>query len=674
MVGESGGSLADGSAEGVAEELPDPLLGRNVGRKFVLDKLLGAGAMGAVYRARQTALEKTVAIKVMHGELARDPMFAARFHREAKAASRLDHANSIRILDYGQDDDGLLYIAMEFLDGRDLAHLIVQDWPLTNARIVDLMSQALSAIAVAHDMGITHRDLKPENIMVLQRRTDEGLDIDVVKVCDFGIAKLADPAADNVRGDAGTVTAGAGKGSLTTAGLVIGTPAYMSPEQGRGEVIDGRSDLYSMGVILYQLLTGQLPFDAPSAIGLVVKHQTEVPPPPSTLRSGVDPRLEAVCLKALQKRSADRYQTARDLRADLRAAVDGSAGPLSRELPGRLSGAAFDSHPSSLALAPQSAPEVAHARTELQLAAVPTGVPAVLAARSVEGTTPGGRSSRARWPMVAGVVVVAAVAGAVGWKTHGRGADGSGTPAPTSAPAAAPPPVAHAAPHPDPTVDHDTPHEPRVVAAPDTMPSLRTEERSSASHRALMPTGMAASLSRGSGSVAASDTSSAKPGSASSPTPDPSKADPSTPGGSLGSAPAVASAAIPAQLPTAPPPVAPPPAASPFAVESATIDIGSAINLQQMGATKVNVAFGHIKSAVVQCYKDALPTLAGPIEGAGTLHIETDDSGNISVATLSGPVGGRAKTCIERSVKGTHVSDADTGSAAADVPLTFKAR
>jgi len=187
VVMDTGGIGDGGGGEGAGEE-PDPLLGRNVGRKFVLEKQLGAGAMGAVYRARQTALEKVVAIKVMHGELARDPMFAARFHREAKAASRLDHPNSIRILDYGQDDDGLLYIAMEYLDGRDLSHLIVQDWPLSNARIVDLLSQALGAIAVAHDMGITHRDLKPENIMVLERRTDDGALIDVVKVCDFGIA------------------------------------------------------------------------------------------------------------------------------------------------------------------------------------------------------------------------------------------------------------------------------------------------------------------------------------------------------------------------------------------------------------------------------------------------------------------------------------------------------
>src|SRR5271165_4004951 len=140
------------------------LIGRTIAGKFVVEELLGAGAMGAVYRARQSALEKTVAIKVLHGEHAGDATFAARFHREAKAASRLNHPNSMQVIDFGAEPDGLLYIAMEFLDGRSLHRVIKEDGPLPARRIADILMQALAAIAVAHDMGVVHRDLKPENI------------------------------------------------------------------------------------------------------------------------------------------------------------------------------------------------------------------------------------------------------------------------------------------------------------------------------------------------------------------------------------------------------------------------------------------------------------------------------------------------------------------------------
>src|SRR5258706_9110815 len=160
----------------------DPLVGRTIAGKFAIEELLGTGAMGAVYRARQIALDKTVAIKVLHRELAADKTFIERFHREAKAASRLDHVNSIRIHDFGQEPDGLLYISMDYLDGRNLLEMIFDDWPLATDRIVDIMSQALSAIAVAHDLGILHRDLKPENIMILANRGDESRSADVVKV------------------------------------------------------------------------------------------------------------------------------------------------------------------------------------------------------------------------------------------------------------------------------------------------------------------------------------------------------------------------------------------------------------------------------------------------------------------------------------------------------------
>jgi eukaryotic-like serine/threonine-protein kinase len=293
----------------------ETLIGRTIAGKFAIEAFLGGGAMGSVFRAHQVALEKTVAIKVLHRDLTRDPMFAMRFLREAKAASRIDHANSMRVLDFGEEPDGLLYMAMEYLDGRDLFSVIQQEWPLPNTRVVDLLMQTLAALAVAHDMGVVHRDLKPENIMVLQGHDDEGQPRDIVKVCDFGIAKLIEKRTDLTRSEGP---------KLTTHGLVVGTPEYMSPEQGRGESLDERSDLYSVGVMLFQLLTGTVPFDAETALGIVLKHVTDEPPRPSVLYPAVEPRLEAMCLKALRKKREERYQSAREMRADLRGVLDGS--------------------------------------------------------------------------------------------------------------------------------------------------------------------------------------------------------------------------------------------------------------------------------------------------------------------------------------------------------------
>jgi len=302
----------------MGKSAPEQLIGRTIAGKFLIEAPIGAGAMGAVFRARQVALEKTVAIKVLHGEHADDPSFVARFQREAKAASRLNHPNSMQVIDFGAEPDGLLYIAMEFLDGRSLHRVIRDDRPLGVARTVDILMQTLAALAVAHDMGVVHRDLKPDNIMILSGTDDDGRPKDIVKVCDFGIAKITDSRAyrdGSSRSDA----------PLTTAGLMVGTPEYMSPEQGSGQKLDARSDLYSVGVILFEMLTGKVPFETENAIGTVLKHINEAPPRPSEIAPGVDRRLEAICLRALRKQREDRYPGAREMRAELRAVIDGPA-------------------------------------------------------------------------------------------------------------------------------------------------------------------------------------------------------------------------------------------------------------------------------------------------------------------------------------------------------------
>jgi eukaryotic-like serine/threonine-protein kinase len=302
----------DASTDDAPSEVLEP--GRVIGRNFRIDKLLGQGAMGQVYLAEQLSLSKQVAIKVLHKHLANDPALAKRFHREAKSASQLNHPNSIQIIDFGADESGALFIAMELLDGRDLGKIIRAEFPLPLARIVRIMGQVFAALDEAHVKGVIHRDLKPENVMVMDRRGEP----DTVKVCDFGIAKIQDPKSDSP------------ESVVTMAGIVCGTPEYMSPEQARGEKLDGRTDLYSAACILYQMATGELPFTAESALGVVTKHLSDAPIPPRQRRPDleIDPGFEALILRGLAKDRARRPASALAFKRELEQvlAQAGSAG------------------------------------------------------------------------------------------------------------------------------------------------------------------------------------------------------------------------------------------------------------------------------------------------------------------------------------------------------------
>ncbi len=280
--------------------------------------------MGVVYRAKQVALDKLLALKVLSVELRDDPEFVMRFHTEARAASRLDHPNSTRVIDFGEEPDGLLYIAMELLEGRTLTEVLEEEWPLPPARTAGILTQVLSAVGAAHALKILHRDLKPDNIVILEGRDDEDRPIDVVKVCDFGIAKVDGIAEPSDGASRREVLDSKLRNNATRAGVIIGTPQYMSPEQARGEKLDVRSDLYALGVVLYEILTRRAPFDEGTATEVLYKHTMVEPQKPSSIYANVDPHLEQVCLRALRKFPEERWPNAREMRAALRPMLDTS--------------------------------------------------------------------------------------------------------------------------------------------------------------------------------------------------------------------------------------------------------------------------------------------------------------------------------------------------------------
>ncbi|MDB5072431.1 MAG: Serine/threonine protein kinase [Candidatus Eremiobacteraeota bacterium] len=281
----------------------DPLLGRVIDGKYRVDAEIGAGGMATIYRATRLHIGDVVAIKVLHSELLRDPQFADRFRREAQAAARLKHPNVVAIYDFGVSTDGVIYLVMELIEGRNLRAVIRDQGPLPAALAAEIIRQVCAALTAADRQHIVHRDLKPANIAV-----EDSLDGPRVKLLDFGIASL--------RGG-GTVA------NLTQTGTLLGTPAYMSPEQCLGEEIDARSDIYSLGVVLFEMLCGVVPFNSPTATAVVMQHVQQPPPALRVLNASVSPAVEAVVLRALAKQREDRFQSARELGEALTAATSG---------------------------------------------------------------------------------------------------------------------------------------------------------------------------------------------------------------------------------------------------------------------------------------------------------------------------------------------------------------
>ena len=278
-----------------APSTEDPLLGRVLSERYRILKKLGEGGMGVVYLAEHVVIEKKIALKVLFPDLTRRADLVQRFMQEAKSASRIGHENVIDITDFGQSPEGYVFIAMEYLSGQDLGQVLKASGPMPWDRAQPIVVQIVKALRAAHERGIIHRDMKPENIFVIPR--DDGREF--VKVLDFGIAKVMGLEEDVPR--------------LTRTGMIFGTPEYMSPEQAQGQHVDHRVDIYAVGCIMFQMLTGRVPFKADSFMGILSKHMMEVPESPRGLNAAIEPGIEAVILKAMEKDPARRFQTMREL-------------------------------------------------------------------------------------------------------------------------------------------------------------------------------------------------------------------------------------------------------------------------------------------------------------------------------------------------------------------------
>ena len=342
---------------------PDPYIGVTVEGRYKIESVLGEGGMGVVYAGRHKVINKRVAIKVLRGELSRDREMVERFLQEARAASSIGHPHIVDVSDFGELPDGSAFFVMEFLEGQSLADLLKSTRPLPLKRLLHIGKQVADALDAAHTTQIVHRDLKPDNVFLVSK----GLEKDYAKILDFGIAKVATSSSTK----------------LTRAGTVFGTPHYMSPEQAAGAPVDHRTDIYALGVILYEMAAGKVPFDADNYMGILTQHMYKAPVPIRALvppvPEDVPPGLEAVILKCLSKKPEQRYASMRELVEDLERIETGAMPIAVQEMIAR--SGSFNVPADYFNATPQSMTNV-----------VP-GMPS---------------QGRPRWPLIAGLAGVAA--------------------------------------------------------------------------------------------------------------------------------------------------------------------------------------------------------------------------------------------------------------------------
>jgi tRNA A-37 threonylcarbamoyl transferase component Bud32 len=423
----------------------DALVNQVLGGRYKIIRKIGEGGMGIVYEAEHVMIEKRVGLKVLREDFSSREDVVERFRQEAKSASRIGHPNIIDISDFGVTPSGANYFVMELLSGHDLATELEKKGPLQAPRAMALAVQCARALGAAHAKGIVHRDMKPENIFLLRRESGE----DYVKIVDFGIAKMSDIETDGQPGR-----------KLTKTGMIFGTPEYMSPEQAGGKKLDHRVDIYAMGIILYELLTGRVPFVGDTFMGILTQHMFETAAPIAAANPAaqVPPELERIIFKALAKNPDDRYQSMEELANDL-LGLSGQPG-------------SSGSWAGPVASSPPPPGTFTHPGYQEQRATGDVRAPRLHVATPATELTPEKRASSSALVWVA--VAVALLGGGGFFALRGSGAEPApapaavapATPAPAPAPPSAPPPVAPApAPSTQVTVHVDSePEGARVVA------------------------------------------------------------------------------------------------------------------------------------------------------------------------------------------------------------------
>ncbi len=329
------------------------LVGQMVGGRYQVKSVLGEGGMGVVYEAEQQmgSTVRKVALKTLHAHLSHDPAVSARFNRECGTIAQLEHPNTIKVYDFGATPDGTLYIAMEFVAGKPLSKLIEESGALPPDRVLKIVKQIAGSLQEAHQQGVIHRDLKPDNVVLTQRAGEK----DVVKLLDFGIAARTE-SADAQK-----------EQKLTQQGMVLGTPPYMSPEQFTGKALDARSDIYSLGVMVYEMLTGRLPFDAATPWQWATEHMTAQPLPfeASPVSSQIPPQMRAAVLRSLSKNRDDRQASVQAFYDELAGAapvpepVAAHTGTAAMAAPPVFAGAAAPSAKTAAMVTPAASPAVA---------------------------------------------------------------------------------------------------------------------------------------------------------------------------------------------------------------------------------------------------------------------------------------------------------------------------
>jgi beta-lactam-binding protein with PASTA domain/tRNA A-37 threonylcarbamoyl transferase component Bud32 len=360
------------------------------GTRYTVTERIGTGGMADVYKGMDDVLGRTVAVKVMHRQYAADPTFVQRFRQEAQAAANLASPNIVNIFDWGQQED-TYYIVMEYVRGTDLKTLLEQRGPMDPKRVADYGAQVCSALGVAHGYDIIHRDIKPQNLIL----TPDG----VVKVTDFGIAR-------------------AGNTSMTQTGSVLGTAYYLSPEQAQGRSLTPASDLYSLGIVLYELTTGKLPFVGDSPVSTALKQVNEAPVPPRQLNPSIPAGMEAVILKAMLKNPSERYQTSEEMKADLKAVAQGlqpsAAGAMLGAAGAGFAGAGTGSDATSV------------------MGRVPGGPPAGPAAQRPLSPAPSAKKKSRAWVWILLALLALLALGGIAWAAFGGQLSG---PPPVNVPA-----------------------------------------------------------------------------------------------------------------------------------------------------------------------------------------------------------------------------------------------